>query len=66
MAAIQAGKIAPARRAHFEASWAADPEGTKTVPASPRPRPSLVAASGYAGETETGSGDDAYAAPTAP
>lgn len=62
MAAIQAGKIAPARRAHFEASWAADPEGTKTVLASLAPGLVPVAASGYAGETETGSGDDAYAA----
>ena len=67
MAAIQAGKIAPARRAHFEASWAADPEGTKSVLASLAPGLVPVAAfPGYAGETETGSGDDAYAASTAP
>ncbi len=35
--AIAAGKIPPARRAHWEQAWAADPDGTKATLASLAP-----------------------------
>lgn len=61
-AAVQAGKIPPARRAHFEASWAADPEGTRATLESLAPGLVPVQASGYLGDTDTADLDSEYAA----
>ncbi len=35
--AVKAGKITPARREHWQKSWAADPDGTKDLLASLAP-----------------------------
>lgn len=61
-AAVRAGKIPPARRGHYEAAWAADPEGTAQVLASLSPGLVPVAAAGYAGTEESGDLDAEYAA----
>lgn len=62
-AAIAAGKIAPARREHYELAWQSDAEGTKQVLAALAPGLVPVAATGYAGDGETvGDLDAEYAA----
>jgi hypothetical protein len=63
MAAVRDGKITPARKAHWEASWAADAEGAEQALASLAP--GLVPVDGLRGEvgsdTDTNSDDAVYA-----
>jgi len=48
--AIKVGKFPPARRAHYEKAWNADPEGTKELIASLSAGLVPVTAMGYAGD----------------
>lgn len=52
-AAIESGRIAPARREHYEAAWAADAEGTEQLLASLAPGLVPVAELGHSGDVET-------------
>lgn len=58
-AAIGQGKIPPARRAHWEAAWKADPEGAKATLASLAPGLVPLADNGAPGGEETGDPLDA-------
>lgn len=55
-AAVQVGKFPPSRRAHYETSWDADPEGTKAILASLAPGLVPVTATGYAGDADNPEG----------
>jgi hypothetical protein len=59
--AIRAGKFSPARRQHYAAAWASDPEGTKETITKLSPGLVPVEASGYAGDTEAEDGGAEYA-----
>lgn len=52
-AAIESGRIAPARREHYVAAWAADAEGTEQLLASLAPGLVPVAELGHSGGVET-------------
>lgn len=51
-AAIQAGKMPPARRPHYERAWDADPQGTRQLINSLAANLVPVAASGYSGDLD--------------
>jgi hypothetical protein len=55
-AAVRVGKFPPSRRAHYETSWDADPEGTKAILASLAPGLVPVNATGYAGDPDSPEG----------
>ncbi len=51
-AAVKAGKFPPARRAHYERAWDADPEGTRELIASLAPGLVPVTAMGYSTDAD--------------
>lgn len=61
-AAVKAGKFPPARRAHYERSWAVDPAGTKELIASLAAGLVPVTAAGYDVEGEEAIYDAEYRA----